>query len=97
MIPTSPLAYLHALMSGLLPAGENVPVEEIQPAPGVFVLTARPRSARAIGILLGKQGRNADAIRRLLAGHASMHGWTVAFHIPIDEVNENVRRPEAAR
>src|SRR2546422_478614 len=63
--PTSPLAYLQSLISGLLPAGEGVADEEIQAAPGVFVLTARPRSARGPGVLLGEQRRHARAIHGL--------------------------------
>ena len=76
-------AYLNAILRGILPQPEALQLEQ-ETAGEVLVLTIRvPREDRRY--VLGKKGRNIEAIRDLLRAYAGRHGRNIAVKLSDEE------------
>jgi len=92
----APTELVRTIIASILPEGLDFSIDATQ-AGQVLVLTIRSPQAHAQGIILGRGGRNIEAIRRLVTACAAVRGITINLHLPNLESTNAVRSEPAVR
>ena len=79
----NPIDYLATILRGILPNPESLQLEE-EIAGHVTVLTIDlPQDDRRF--VVGKRGRNIEALRQLLRAYAGLHGRSIVVKLPDED------------